>query len=52
MLLIYGPLGLGTKSETCNVLALKCLSCVEPNIIMIVPFKPIVKLRFGFDIMP
>jgi len=25
---------------------------VEPNIVMIVPFKPLVKLRFGFGIMP
>ncbi len=30
-LLISGPLGLGTKNEAYNVLALRCLGCVEPN---------------------
>ncbi len=51
-LLISSPLGLGTKNETSNILALGCLGHVEPNIVMIVPIKPLVKLRFGFDIMP
>ncbi len=40
---------LGTKSEAYNVLALGCLSHVKPNIIMIVPLKPLA--RFGFGIM-
>ncbi len=35
-LLTSNPLGLGTKSETYNVLALKYLSCVELNIVMII----------------
>jgi hypothetical protein len=43
---------LGTKNEAYNVLALWCLSLVEPNTIMIMPLKPLVKLRFGFGIMP
>jgi len=44
--------GLGTNSEAYNVLTLGCLGHVEPNIVVIVPFKPLVKLRFGFGIMP
>ncbi len=50
-LLILGLPRLGIKNETYNVLTLRCLGCVEPNIVMIVPFKPLVKLRFGFSIM-
>jgi hypothetical protein len=50
-LLISSPLGLRTKNETYNVLALGCLGCVEPNTLMIMPFKPLVKLRFGCGIM-
>ncbi len=50
--IIYsGPLGLGIKNEAYNVLTLRCLSCVEPNTLMIMPFKPLVKLRFSFGIM-
>jgi hypothetical protein len=52
MLPISSPLGLGTKSETYNILALGCLCHVEPNTIVIMPFKPLMKLRFGFGIMP
>ncbi len=52
VLLIFGPPKLGTKNETYNVLALRCLSRVEPNTIVIVPLKLLVKLRFGFDLMP
>jgi hypothetical protein len=51
-LLISDLLGLRTNSEVYNVLTLGCLSYVEPNTIMIVPFKLLVKLRFGFGIMP
>jgi hypothetical protein len=51
-LLISCPLGLRTKNETYNVLALGCLGYVEPNTLMIMPFKPLVKLRFGCGIMP
>ncbi len=40
------------KNSSYNVLTLGCLGCVEPNIIMIVPFKPLMQLRFGFGIMP
>jgi predicted Rossmann-fold nucleotide-binding protein len=47
-LFISCPLGLGTKNEIYNVLALGCLGRVEPNILLIMPFKPLVKLRFGF----
>jgi hypothetical protein len=43
---------LRTRSETCNILVLGCLGCVEPNRIMIMTPKPIVKLGFGFGIMP
>ncbi len=52
VLLISSLLRLGTKNETYNVLAIGCICCVEPNIIVIVPFKPLVKLRFGFGMMP
>ncbi len=51
-LLISSPLGLITKNETYNVLALGCLGCVEPNTLMIMSFKLLVKLRFGYGIMP
>jgi hypothetical protein len=51
-LLILSPLGLGINSESYNVLALRCLGCVEPDIVMIMPLKLLVKLRFGFGIMP
>ncbi len=50
--LILSLQGLGTNSEAYNVLTLGCLGRVEPNIVVIVPFKPLVKLRFGFGIMP
>ncbi len=52
VLLISSLLGLGTKNEAYDVLALGCLGHVEPNTIVIVPFKLLVKLRFGFGIMP
>jgi hypothetical protein len=51
-LLILDPPKLGSKNEVYNVLALGCLGYVEPNRVMIVPVKPLVKLRFGFGIMP
>ncbi len=51
MLLISSPPWFGTKCEAYNVLTLRCLGHVEPNTIMIVPLKLLVKLRFGFDIM-
>ncbi len=43
---------LRAKSEAYNVLTLGCLSLVKPNIVMIMPLKPLMKLRFGFGIMP
>ncbi len=52
MLFISSFLGLGTRSEVYNVLTLGCLNHVEPNITMIMPFKLLMKLRFGFGIMP
>jgi hypothetical protein len=52
MLLILGFPRLGTMSEIYNVLTLGCIGHVELNVIMIVPLKPIVYLRFGFNIMP
>jgi hypothetical protein len=51
MLLVLSFIGLGIKSETCNILVLRCLGCVEPNTVMIVPFKLTSKLRFSFGIM-
>jgi hypothetical protein len=48
MLLLSSSSRLGTKSKTYNVLALGCLSHVEPNVIVIMPLKPLVKLRFDF----
>ncbi len=51
-LLISKISGLGTKSEVYNVLALRCLGRAKPNILVIVPLKPLVKLKFGFGIMP
>jgi hypothetical protein len=50
--LILGLQGLGTNSEAYNVLTLGGLGRVELNIIVIVPFKPLMKLRFGFGVMP
>jgi hypothetical protein len=52
VLLIFNLPRLGTKNETYNVLTLRCLCLVEPNTIMIVPLKPLMKLRFGFGRMP
>ncbi len=51
-ILILSFTRLGTRSETCNILVLKCLGHVEPNSVMIVSPKPIMKLGFGFSIMP
>ncbi len=42
---------LGTKSETYNILALGCIGHVEPNTVVIVPFKPLAKLKSNFGIM-
>ncbi len=43
---------LKSSNETCSVLVLGCLGCAEPNTIMIVPLKPLVKLIFGFGMIP
>ncbi len=43
---------LRTRNEACNVLVLKCLGPVESNRVLIMAPKPIVKLGFGFGIMP
>ncbi len=51
-LLTSSPPGLGTNNETYNVLTLRCLGSVEPNTLMIMPLKPLVKLKLGFGIMP
>ncbi len=51
-LFISSFLKLGTKNEIHNVLALGCLGRFEPNIIVIMPLKPPMKLKFGFGIMP
>jgi hypothetical protein len=40
------------NNETYNVLTLGCLTHFEPNTIMLLPLKPIRKLRFSFNIMP
>jgi len=50
-LLVSNPSGLGTRSETSNILVLNCLSHVELSRIMIITLQPIVKLEFGFGIM-
>jgi hypothetical protein len=42
---------LGTKSETYNILALGCIGHVQPNTIVIVPFKHVAKLTSNFGIM-
>jgi hypothetical protein len=49
---ILGLQGLGINSEAYSVLALGCVGYVEPNIVVIVPFKPVEKLKFGFGIIP
>jgi hypothetical protein len=41
-----------SRSETCNILELKCFGHVEPSRIMIMTPKFIMKLGFGFGIMP
>jgi hypothetical protein len=51
-LLITNFTRLGTRSETCNILVLRCLGHVERNRVVIVTCKPIMKLGFGFSIMP
>jgi hypothetical protein len=51
-LLVSNPAGLGTRSETSNILVLNCLNHVELSRIMTITFKPIVKLELGFGIMP
>ncbi len=52
VLLISNPPRVGIKSEAYNVLTLRGLSHVKPNSLMIMPLKPLMKLRFGFGIMP
>jgi hypothetical protein len=47
-LLILSPIGLGTRSAACNIFVVRCF---DPNIIMIMTPKLIVKLKFGFGIM-
>jgi hypothetical protein len=42
---------LRSSNETYSVLALGCLGHVQPNTIVIVPLKPLVKLMFGFGII-
>ncbi len=42
---------LRTRSETCNIFVLKCLSIVESNRVVIVTPRPISKLEFGLGIM-
>jgi hypothetical protein len=51
-LLVSNLTGLGTRSETANILALSCFGHVELSRIMIITFRPIVKLEFGFGILP
>ncbi len=48
-LFISGPIKLGTRSETCKLVS---FGCVEPNRILIMTPKHIMKLGFGFGIMP
>jgi len=50
-LLISSFIRLGTRSESCNILVLRCLGHVEPNRVVIVTPKPIMKLGFSFNIM-
>jgi hypothetical protein len=50
-LLVLGLIGLGTRSETCNILVLGCFGYVKPNRIMIMRPKPTTKLGLGFGIM-
>jgi hypothetical protein len=52
VLLISNPPRVGIKSEAYNVLTLKGLSHVKPDSLVIMPLKPLMKLRFGFGIMP
>jgi len=52
MFLVLDFARLGTRSEACNIFVLKCISCIEPNRVMIVTPMPIAKLRFGLGIMP
>jgi len=51
-LLVSNPKGLGTRSETSNILVLNCLGHVELSRIMNKTLRPIAKLEFGFGIMP
>ncbi len=52
VLFISSLLGLGTNNEAYKFLTLRCLSHFEFNMVVIVPFKFLMKLRFDFDIMP
>ncbi len=51
-LLISSFTRLRIRSETCNILVLRCFSHVQLNRVMIVTPKLIMKLGFGFSIMP
>ncbi len=41
-----------TRSETCNILVLKCLGPIESSKIVIMTPMPITKLGFSLGIMP
>ncbi len=52
VLLVSGLIGLGAKSEACNILVSRCFGHVEPSIVVIITPKFIAKLGFGFGILP
>jgi hypothetical protein len=50
--LVSSLTGLGIRNKACNILVLRCLNYLEPNIVVIMPFKFTLKLKFSFGIMP
>ncbi len=44
--------GLGTRSENNGILVLECIGCVEPNRVVMMMFKTMMKLGFGIGITP
>jgi hypothetical protein len=52
VLLVSSFIGLRARSEAYNILVLKCLNHIEPNIIVFITPKFIAKLGFGFVILP
>ncbi len=47
----FGSYKMGTKTEDCDILVLRCISCVEPSKVVMIASKTMVNLRFSVNIM-